>query len=81
MIDNPKQVERLVAELRRSLPLVATLTPEVAAIIREQSLEVGASRRYMITRVDYGGDEGGIVCKVAPGPDNGDRALGNKVIR
>jgi hypothetical protein len=37
MIDNPEQVERLVSKLRESLPLVAMLTPELVAIVREQS--------------------------------------------
>jgi len=37
MIDNPDEVERLIAKLRQSLPLLATVTPEVAAIIRERS--------------------------------------------
>jgi hypothetical protein len=69
MIDNPEQVERLVSKLRESLPLVAMLTPEVAAIVRERS------QGYAITRVDYAGDEGGIVCKVELGPNNEDRAL------
>ena len=75
MIDNPDQVERLVARLRQSLPLLATVTPEVAAIIREHSPAADPQRRYSITRVDYAGDEGGIVCKVELGPENGDRAL------
>jgi hypothetical protein len=75
MIDNPDQVERLVAKLRQSLPLFATVTPEVAAVIREQSPAADPLRRYSITRVDYAGDEGGIVCKVELGPENGDRAL------
>ena len=75
MIDNPDQVGRLVPRLRDSLPLFATVTPEVAAIIREQSPDADASRRYAITRVDYAGDEGGIVCKVELGPENDDRAL------
>jgi hypothetical protein len=34
MIDNPDQVERLIARLGQSLPLFATITPEVAGIIR-----------------------------------------------
>jgi hypothetical protein len=57
MIDYPAQVERLMANLRESLPLFATITPEVAAVIREQSPEADPSRRYTITRVDYAGDE------------------------
>jgi hypothetical protein len=75
MIDNPKQVERLLAKLKESLPLFAMLTPEVAAIVREQSPAVELSQRYPITRVEYAGDEGGIVCKVDLGPANDDRAL------
>ena len=75
MIDNPKQVERLLAKLKESLPLFAMLTPEVAAIVREQSPAVELSQQYPITRVDYAGDEGGIVCKVDLGPTNDDRAL------
>ena len=75
MIDNPDQVERLVAKLRQCLPLFATVTPEVAAVIREQSPAADPLHRYPITRVDYAGDEGGIVCKVELGPENDDRAL------
>jgi len=75
MIDNPKQVERLLAKLKESLPLFAMLTPEVAAIVREQSPAVELSQRYSVTRVEYAGDEGGIVCKVDLGPANDDRAL------
>jgi hypothetical protein len=73
MIDNPDQVERLIARLRQCLPLFATVTPEVAAIIRERSpAAADPRRRYRISRVDYAGDEGGIVCKVELGPEVGD---------
>jgi hypothetical protein len=36
MIDNRDQVERLVAKLRESLPLFATVTPEVAAVAGDE---------------------------------------------
>jgi hypothetical protein len=76
MIDNPDQVARLVALLKESLPLFATVTSEVAAVIREQSPKADPlRRRYPISQVDYAGDEGGIVCKVELGPENDDRAL------
>ena len=48
MIDNPDQVERLVAKLRKSLPLFATVNPEVAAVIREQAPEADTLRRYYL---------------------------------
>jgi hypothetical protein len=76
MIDNPDQVQCLIVRLRQSLPLFATVTPEVAAIIRERSpAAADLQRRYPITRVDYAGDEGGIVCKVELGLEVGDSAL------
>jgi hypothetical protein len=75
VIDNPDQVERLVALLRESLPLFATVTSEVAVVIREQSPKADPLHRYPISQVDYAGDEGGIVCKVELGPENDDRAL------
>jgi hypothetical protein len=71
MIDNPDQVERLLVKLRLSLPLFATVTPEVSAAIREHSTVVDPMQAYPITQVDYAGDEGGIVCKI----EIGDRAL------
>ena len=50
MIDNPDQVELLIARLRQSLPLFATVTPEVAAIIRERSpTAADPQRRYRVT--------------------------------
>jgi len=75
MIDNPKQVEHLLAKLKESLPLFAMLIPEVAAIVREQSPAVELLQQYPVTRVDYAADEGGIYCKVDLGPTNDDRAL------
>ncbi len=70
MIDNPAQAERLLAKLRECLPLSATITPALATIIRERSPGIDASQPCRVTRIDYAGDEGGIVCKL-------DRGLGN----
>jgi hypothetical protein len=75
MIDNADQVERLVTELRESLPLFAAVTPEMAALIHKEIPEFDPSGRYTITRVDYAGDEGGIVCKIELGPEADDKAV------
>ena len=75
MLDNPDQVDSLVAELRESLPIFATATPELAALIRKQIPEIDPSRRYTITQVDYAGDEAGIVCKLELGPESDDKAV------
>ncbi len=75
MIDDLPQAERLMTLMRESLPLVVSVTAELAALIREQAPKADPARRYRISRVDYAGDEGGIVCKVELGPENGGKAL------
>ena len=37
MIDNPDQVERLLAELRAALPLPARMTPRLLATVQDQA--------------------------------------------
>ena len=61
MIDNREQVDRLIAQLRASLPLSISVTPELGAEVR-QELPGVELQRCRITRVDYAGDEGGIMC-------------------
>ncbi len=63
MIDNREQVERLLDKLRASLPLSAAVSPELGAQVRQTSPEVEL-KRCQITRVDYAGDEGGIMCQL-----------------
>ncbi len=67
MIDNPDQVKRLLAELRAALPLLAAMTPELAAAIREELPGRDVPQLGHVTRVDYAGDEGGIMCKLEVG--------------
>ncbi len=64
MIDNPDQVERLIAKLTASLPLAATVAPTLAATIRAESRGADLPRRCSVTWVSYSGDEGGIACKL-----------------
>jgi hypothetical protein len=61
VIDNREQVERLLDKLRASLPLSAAVTPELGAQIRQTLPEVEL-KRCRVIRVDYAGDEGGIMC-------------------
>jgi hypothetical protein len=64
VIDNPDQVERLLAKLTASLPLVATVAPTLAVTIRGESPGTDLTRRCNVTWASYSGDEGGIVCKL-----------------
>lgn len=71
VIDNPDQVERLLAKLTASLPLAATAEPALAAMIRAESPGTDPPRRCNITGVSYSGDEGGIICKLDFGQEEG----------
>jgi hypothetical protein len=63
MIDNPAQVERLLAKLQAALPVPARLTPEAAAMLQAQNAAAGRIPPVCsITWVSYAGDEGGIMC-------------------
>jgi hypothetical protein len=64
VIDNPAQVERLLAKLTASLPLAATVAPTLAAMIRAETPGADLPRRCSVTWVSYSGDEGGIACKL-----------------
>jgi hypothetical protein len=75
VIDNPDQVERLLAKLTASLPLAATAEPALAAMIRAESPGTDPSRRSNVTWASYSGDEGGIICKLDFGQDEGAKAF------
>ena len=64
MIDNPAQVEPLIAKLKAALPLSATVSAPMRAVLHEQSSGTDLPPRCQITGIHYVGDEGGIVCKL-----------------
>lgn len=74
MIDNAAQVSRLLPKLRASLPMAARLTPELAGALRDQLGGLALPSACELTRVDYAGDEGGIMCKLELG-ETGDRVF------
>ena len=71
VIDNPVQVAQLMAKLREALPLCATATPPLLALLRERSPDIYLPPRCRIMRVEYAGDEGGIVCQLDFGGEDG----------
>lgn len=68
MIDSPLQMLRLLGRLNRSVPLSAWTTPELAEAWRENGLELDMPAECTVTEVYYGGEEGGIICKLDFGP-------------
>lgn len=67
MIDELRQVNRLLVKLEENLPIIASLTPQAAAILKDQASGADFSQRCQVTAVHYLGDEGGIVCRVDQG--------------
>jgi hypothetical protein len=65
VIDNQDQVERLLRELTKALPLSALATPGLMANLREQSSTANITLDCKVTEVIYAGDEGGVMCHLA----------------
>ena len=68
MLDDPEKTQQLLTTLKASLPFEVDLTPSFAQHLRAQHVALGARNRQMVSEVSYAGDEGGIVCHIAP-PD------------
>ncbi len=68
MIDNPVQMQRLLAKLQAALPVQTRATPELAAMLKVQNIS-NASSAAAITAVSYAGDEGGIMCRLEIPPN------------
>jgi hypothetical protein len=75
VIDNFRQVNRLLVKLEESLPIVASMTPQLAATLRQQSSASYIPRQCQVTAVHYLGDEGGIVCRLDLQGSDGPRGV------
>ena len=62
MIDDPSKANRLTAEIEASLPLETRLSPNVKRTLEKQSPESTIPDRFIVTKIFYMGDEGGISC-------------------
>ncbi len=71
MIDVPDKTEALIARLEAALPVRARPTPEAFKALRQQPPEPRFPRHCDITKIYYAGDEGGILCTLDFGLDDG----------
>jgi hypothetical protein len=71
MIDNPEQVERLLGKLDEHLPFEAALSPALTDLIRKEAPGASVPRQCQVTWVSYTGDEGGIICQLDLGGEDG----------
>ena len=67
MIDNPAQAARLLDKLGPAVPLPAYVTPELAAMLKAQAPNADIPAECLVIAIRDGGDEAGIVCKLAFG--------------
>ena len=66
MLDKPEKTYQLLAALRAAAPFEVELTPSVIAHLRAQQVTVVVKPRQIVMEISYAGDEGGIVCHMAP---------------
>ena len=62
MIDNPKKVAWLLAELKEAVPFKVELVPSLVNYLRGQHIAAGEQTEHMVSGLSYAGDEGGILC-------------------
>jgi hypothetical protein len=66
MIDNQKKTQRLLADLRAALPFEVELAPLLVGHLRSQGVAGEPDQRCVVSNLSYAGDEGGIICHLAP---------------
>ena len=62
MIDDPRLVGILMAKLKETLPIDASIAKHLATALAEKSPDIGALEKCRVTDVIYGGDVAGILC-------------------
>ena len=73
MLDNPEKTARLLAALKASVPFEVELTPQVVKQLQADNFAHADQTHRTVSDLYYAGDEGGILCHIAP-PDQ-QRAL------
>ena len=68
MLDNPEKTARLLAALKATVPFKVELVPTLVAYLRAQHVAIADQTQHIVSNLSYAGDEGGIVCHIAP-PD------------
>jgi hypothetical protein len=66
MLDNPEKAANLLAALKAAVPFEVELSERVVAQLRAQHDAVADQKHLTVSDLSYAGDEGGIVCHIAP---------------
>ena len=62
MLDNPEKTKRLLTAMMAALPFEVELTPSAIARLRAPQIGDTVKPKKIVSKVSYGGDEGGIFC-------------------
>jgi hypothetical protein len=66
MLDHPDKTARLLAGLKAATPFKVALTPQLTTHLRAEQVAAAAEAEHIVSDLSYAGDEGGIVCHLAP---------------
>ena len=69
MLDHPEKTARLLAALKTAVPFEVELVPSLVNYLRAQHVAIADQNQHVVSDLSYAGDEGGIVCHIAP-PEN-----------
>ncbi len=71
MLDNPEKTARLLAALKAAAPFEVELAPPVVKQLRADKVVAADQPSKIVSGVSYLGDEGGIMCHIAPPESEG----------
>ena len=71
MLDNPEKTARLLAALKSAAPFEVELTPEVLKQLQTDKAAAANQPHQVVSDLSYLGDEGGIMCHIAPPESEG----------
>ena len=66
MLDRPEKTEALLDAMEQALPFEVGLMPELIAGLARQQRLLAVKPVGTVTDISYAGDEGGIMCHLAP---------------
>lgn len=66
MLDKPEKTSQLLAALKAAVPFEVDLMPSLIVHLQAQQVAVVVKPREIVSQISYAGDEGGIVCHIAP---------------
>jgi hypothetical protein len=71
MLDNPMKTATLMVALKAAVPFEVELTPPVVKQLQADNVAAADHPHQIVSDVSYLGDEGGIVCHIAPPESEG----------